>query len=443
MKIQLSEHFGYGKLLRFVLPSIGMMIFTSIYSVVDGLFVSNFVGKTSFAAVNLIMPVLMVLGTVGFMIGAGGSAIVAKTMGEGKNEKANEYFTMLILTALAAGFIFLALGQTGLRPIAKLLGAEGKMLENCVLYGRIIICALPALMLQNVFQSFLIAAEKPNVGLAMTVAAGVTNMVLDFLLVAVLRLGIAGAAAATAVSQLVGGIAPVIYFLCGNNCKLRFARTRFYGRVLLKTFANGSSELMTNVSMSLVGMLYNFQLMRIAGENGVAAYGVIMYVGFIFAAVFIGYSIGSAPIISYHYGADNRDELKNLFKKSVNIVSLLGVAMLVLSVSLAAPMAKIFVGYDKELMEMTARGLSIYALSFIVCGHNIFGSAFFTALNNGFVSAMISFLRTFVFQIIVVLILPALMGLDGVWLGVTVAELLAFIVTITFFVTQRKRYNYA
>ena len=441
-KIQLSEHFNYGRLIRFVLPSIGMMIFTSIYGVVDGLFVSNFVGKTPFAAINLIMPLLMILGTVGFMVGAGGSAIVAKTMGEGRKDQASRYFTMLILTTLILGVTFAVIGQLGLRRGAMLLKAEGEMLENCVIYGRIIISALPAFMMQNVFQSFLITAERPQVGLAITVGAGITNMVLDFLFVAVFRWGIAGAALATSFSQVVGGITPVIYFVVQKTCPIRFVKTKFYPRVFLKTCTNGSSELMTNISMSLVSMLYNFQLMSLAGEDGVAAYGVIMYVGFIFVAVFIGYSIGSAPIVSFHYGADNRDELKNLFRKSLVLMAAGGIVMLLLSLAMAGLLAKIFVGYDSGLFEMTARGLRIYALSFVVTGVNIFSSSFFTALNNGLVSAAISFLRTLVFQVVVVLTLPVLLGLTGVWLGALGAELLSFAVAVIFFIAQKNRYGY-
>lgn len=443
-KIQLSEHFTYRKLLRFVLPSIFMMIFTSVYSVVDGLFVSNFVGKTPFAAVNLIMPLLMILGSVGFMVGTGGSAIVAKTIGEGEREKAREYFSMLVGCTFVFGLVFLILGQLFIRPIVIFMGADGDMLESCIMYGRIIICALPAFMLENVFQSFFITAEKPKVGLGITIGAGVTNMALDFLFVAVFRWGIAGAAAATAASQIMGGVLPIIYFLIHkNDSPLIFVKTKFYVRALIKTCTNGFSELMTNISLSLVSMLYNFQLMRLAGENGIAAYGVIMYVSFIFTAIFIGYSIGTAPIVSYHYGADNRDELKSLFKKSMLFIGICGEVMVILSIMLSPPLSKIFVGYDTELFEITVRGMRIFSVSFIISGFNIYASAFFTALNNGLVSAVISFLRTFIFQILVVLTLPFILGLDGVWLGIFAAELLAFAVSVFFFMNQRKRYNYA
>lgn len=419
-----------------------MMVFTSIYGVVDGFFVSNFAGKTAFAAVNLIMPVLMILGTLGFMIGTGGSAIVAKTLGEGDRERANRYFSMLVYVAVIGGILFTALGQIFIKPVSIMLGATEDMLGDCVLYGRIIMAALTAFMLQNVFQSFLVTAEKPHFGLFITVAAGCTNMLLDFLFVAVFKWGIAGAAAATAISQLVGGVVPFVYFLRKNSSILRLTRARFNLRVLLKTCANGSSELMTNISMSLVNILYNFQLMKFAGQDGIAAYGVIMYAGFIFAAVFIGYSIGCAPVIGYHYGARNHAELKNLFRKSLVIVTLSGAMMMLLAEALAKPLAVLFVGYDKSLLDMTAHGFRVYSLSFLVCGISIFGSAFFTALNDGAVSAAISFLRTLVFQAVMIIILPMLFQLEGVWFALVAAELLALIVTAYFFISQKNKYHY-
>lgn len=442
MKIQLSDHFNYRRLIRFVIPSVLMMIFTSIYGVVDGLFVSNFAGKTAFAAVNIIMPVLMVLGTIGFMFGAGGSAIVSKTLGEGNTEKANKYFSMLVYATIIGGIILTIAGFIFLRPMAVLLGAEGDMLEGCVLYGRIIIAALTAFMLQNVFQSFLITAEKPHFGLIITVMAGCTNMVLDFLFVGVFKWGIAGAAAATGLSQCVGGIIPLVYFLGKNNSTLRLTKTGFDKKVIIKACTNGSSELMTNISMSLVNILYNFQLMKFAGEDGLAAYGVIMYAGFIFAAAFIGYSIGCAPVIGYNFGAKNHMELKNLFKKSMIIISVTGVAMLLFGEIMAHPLAKIFVGYDAELLSLTSRGFKIYSVAYLIWGYNIFGSAFFTALNNGLVSAIISFLRTLVFQIIAVLILPMILGIDGIWMAIIAAELMSLVVTIAFLIYKKKVYHY-
>lgn len=443
MRIQLSEHFSYQKLLRFVLPSVVMMIFTSIYGVVDGLFVSNFVGKTPFAAVNLIMPLLMILGALGFMIGTGGSAIVSKTMGEGNLEKANQYFSMLVYVTIAGGILLTILGQIGIRPLAMAMGATENMIDDCVLYGRILLVSLTAFMLQNVFQSFFVTAEKPQLGLGITVAAGLTNMVLDFLFIAVFHWGVAGAAVATALSQVVGGIVPIFYFMRPNNSRLRISKAKWDGRALLKSCTNGSSELMTNVSMSLVNMLYNFQLMRLVGENGVAAYGVIMYVNLIFVSIFLGYSIGSAPIVGYHYGAANHGELKSLFRKSLTLIGIAGIVLTLLAVGLSGPLSKIFVGYDEELFALTKHGFRLYSLSFLVTGFNIFGSAFFTALNNGVVSATISFLRTLLFQIIVVLVLPIFIGINGIWLAIVVAELMALVVTMLFFITKRKQYHYA
>ncbi len=442
MNIKLSDHFTYGKLLRFTISSILMMIFTSIYGVVDGFFVSNFVGKTPFAAVNFIMPVLMMLGTIGFMFGAGGSALVAKTMGEGKEEKAKEYFSLFVYVSLTCGIILAILGIIFLRPIGELLGAEGTMLENCVIYGRIILLALPAFILQMEFQSFFITAEKPQLGLIVTVCSGVTNMILDALFIAIFSLGLVGAALATALSQVVGGVIPLFYFGRKNSSLLKLGKTRWYGKAIIRACTNGSSELMSNISMSLVSMLYNAQLLHYAGENGVAAYGVLMYVSMIFIAAFIGYSIGTAPVVGFHYGAGNHTELKGLLKKSMVIILTFSVGMLLLGEVLAEPLSKLFVGYDEELFALTCRGFLIYSFSFLFSGIAIFGSSFFTALNDGLTSALISFLRTLVFQIAAVLILPTLFGIDGIWYSIVVAEIMAVIITILFLALKRKKYQY-
>ena len=441
-EIQLSDHFSYGRLIQFVIPSVVMMIFTSIYGVVDGLFVSNFVGKTPFAAVNYIYPLIMILGGFGFMLGTGGTAIVAKTLGLGEKQKANEYFTFIIISTAVMGSILGALGIIFADPVARLLGAEGEMLHYAVLYCRIVLIGLPFFMLQNTFQNFFITAEKPKLGLLVTVMAGVTNIILDALFVAVFRWGLAGAAIATAMSQFVGGVVPIIYFLSKNTAAISFVKTHAYWRVLLKASANGSSELMSNISASIVTILYNYQLLRFAGENGVAAYGAIMYVSFIFVAIFIGFVIGAGPIVSFHYGAGNTEEMKSLRKKSINIVFIAGGVMAVVALLLAVPLCHLFVGYDPELYEITLRGFIIFAFSYLVTGFNIFGSAFFTSLNNGGVSAIISFLRTLVFQVSAVLLLPELFALDGVWYSIIVAELASSVVTTIFLIAKKKQYNY-
>ena len=442
MNIKLSDHFTYSKLLRFTVPSITMMIFTSIYGVVDGFFVSNFVGKTPFAAVNFIMPFLMILGAFGFMFGTGGSALVAKTLGEGDEDRAKRIFSLIVYVSFVLGVAVAVLGIIFLRPVAALLGAEGEMLENCVTYGRIILIALPAFMLQFEFQSFFVTAEKPKLGLAVTVAAGVTNMVLDALLVGILSLGLVGAALATAISQCVGGIVPVIYFSRKNSSLLNLGRTVFDGKVLLKTCVNGSSELMSNISFSLVGMLYNIQLLNYAGENGIAAYGVLMYVNFIFISAFIGYSVGTAPVVGYNYGAENKTELQSLLKKSLVIVGCFSVFMVVAAELLARPFGTLFVGYDKELLDMTVKGFVISSFSFLFSGMAIYGSSFFTALNDGLTSALISFLRTLVFQIAAVIIFPLLWGIDGIWFSIVAAELMATVTTVIFLILKRKKYGY-
>lgn len=442
MNIRLSDHFSYSKLIRFTLPTIAMMIFTSIYGVVDGVFVSNCVGSDAFAAVNLIKPVIMILGSTGFMIGTGGSAIVSKTLGEKKLEKANEYFSMLIYLCIVSGVILSAIGIIFIKPIAGLLGATGDIANNCIIYGRTVFFMMTGLFLQNAFQSFLVVAEKPKLGLAVTLLAGFTNMFLDFLFVYVLRLGVFGAAVATGISQFVGAIIPVIYFASGKNNILHLKKCRFNKDIIIKTCINGSSEMVTNMSMSLVNMLYNMQLMKYIGTNGIVAYGIIMYVGFIFSGTYIGYSLGSAPVISYHYGAGNKKELKSLFKHSIILLVISSVIMTLLAEVLAKYLAGIFVSYDKQLLELTTTAIRIYSVSYLISELNIFASSFFTALNNGFVSAAISFLRMFLFQIIMILLLPVIIGINGIWIAVTAAEALALMVSVIFVIINRKKYGY-
>lgn len=442
MEIKLSDHFTYKRLLRFVIPSIGMMIFTSIYGIIDGFFVSNYVGKTEFAAVNLIMPFPMLLGAFGFMIGTGGSALVSMTLGQGKKKEANEIFSMLIKVLIIAGIIMSVLGIIFTREIAIFLGATDDLIEHCVVYGRLLLIALTPFMIQNVFQSFLVTAEKPDLGLKITIISGLTNIILDFLFIGVFRFGLVGAATATGISQIVGGGLPLIYFLRENNSELRIVAAKIHWRHLGKACFNGSSELMTNVSLSLVNMLYNLQLMKYAGENGVAAYGVIMYVNFIFVGVFVGYAFGSAPIIGYNYGAGNKEEMHNVYHKSLffNIVS--GILMCIIAILLAGILANLFVGYDVELFKMTKRGFAIYSLSFIVMGLNIYASSFFTALGNGLISAVLSFLRTLLFQLVCVLVLPILWGLDGIWLSIVAAESIALILSFIMLKAYKKKYGY-
>lgn len=444
MKIQLSDHFTYSRLIRFTLPSIGMMIFTSIYGVVDGFFVSNFTGKTPFAAVNLIWPFLMILSTVGFMFGAGGSAIVAKLFGEGDKERANRCFSLFTCVAFCLGVILAIASIVFIVPISRMLGAEGELLDNCVIYGRVILAALPFNILQFMFQNFFVTAEKPQLGLAVTVSSGVTNMVLDAVLVILLPLPykLAGAAMATAMSQVVGGLVPIIYFARKNSSILRIGKIVFDGKALLKAITNGSSEFMSNVAMNLVGILYNIQLIKYAGEDGIAAYGVMMYVSFVFSAAFIGYSIGTSPIVSYHYGARNHDELKGLLRKSVIVTGICALCMVVAAELFAGPLSKLFVGYDAELLELTVSGFRIFAISFPFMGYAIFASGFFTALNDGFTSALISFLRTLVFQVGAVMLLPLMWGINGVWSSVIVAEFMAVAFSGIFLVLKRKKYHY-
>ena len=441
--IQLSDHFTYPRLLKFVAPSILMMIFTSIYYVVDGFFVSNYVGKTPFAALNFIMPFIMILGGMGFIVGTGGSALVAKELGRGQKERANRIFSLLIAFVIITGIALSVLGIVFIRPIAQLMGASETMLEDCVLYGRVIIAFTTAYMLQNVFQSFLIVAERPRIGLAIVIAAGVTNMVLDALFIAVFHWGLAGAALATGLGQVVGGVLPLIYFLRTNGSLLQLEKKPSLEiKPILKACGNGSSEMMSNIATSLVSMLYNFQLLKYIGEDGVSAYGVLMYVQFIFIAISIGYSIGAAPIVSYHYGAQDHTELKNLLRKSVTLALTVGVALTALAIAAAAPFAYVFVGFDESLFALTKHAFQLFAFSFLLAGFNIFCSGFFTALGNGAVSALISFLRVLVFQASSVIILPLFLDIDGIWWAITVSEVLAAIVSAVFLLAKRQRYHY-
>ena len=440
--INLSDNFNYGKLLRCTFPSIIMLVFSSVYGVVDGYFVSNYAGKTSFAAVNFIMPVLMILGCIGFMFGTGGGALIAKTLGEKDDKKANEIFTMIVAVSVGVGVFLTVLGIALMPLISRLLGADGKMLDDSVLYGRIVTIGLPFYILQYEFQCLFATAGKPKLGLYVTAAAGVTNMVLDYLLVAVFPLGIIGAAAATAFSQLVGGVIPLIYFLRKNSSLLRFTKFKFDGRALFKTCTNGSSEFLSNIAMSVVSMLYNRQLMRYAGEDGVSAYGVLMYVGMIFMAVFVGYSVGVAPIVGYNYGAQNKEQLKNILRKSTVVIFVTAVVMFAASEFLSAPLSRIYVGYDQNLLEITVDAFKIVSFAFLFSGFAIFGSSFFTALNDGLTSALISFFRTLVFQAASVIIFPLIWDLDGIWISIVAADVMAVALTLVFVFAKRKKYGY-
>lgn len=442
MKIQLSDHFNYKKLIKFTLPTIIMMIFSSIYGVVDGLFISNFIGSDAFAGMNLIMPILMIVAAIGFMIGTGGSALVSKLLGEDKRSQANKCFSMLTYLLIIAGIIFSILGVIFMRPLASILGAKGSVLNDSTTYGIVITIAMVPYLLQNFFQSFLVVAEKPNIGLVISIAAGITNMIFDYLFIVVFKMGVFGAALASAMSQVVGGIIPLIYFICKNSTPLKLEKAMFNFKEILNTCINGSSEMVSTISSSIITILFNMQLIKFAGYDGVTAYGVIMYVGFIFSGIYLGYSFGSAPIISYHYGAGNTDELKNLFKKSLKLIISTTLIMIVLAEILAKGLASIFVSYNKDLLEMTTNAIRIFSISYLFSSINTYASSFFTALNNGGVSALISFLRTFVFQVATILILPMFFKLNGIWSSVIVAELLSLIVSIIFLVVKRKKYNY-
>lgn len=442
MNIQLSDHFTIGRLLRYSFPSIIMLVFTSIYSVVDGLFVSNVVGSNALSAINIISPVFMVVGAVGFMLGVGGSAEVSKTLGEGEPEKAKEYFTNIILTVIVVGVILSVIGVLFVRPLAYFVGASEVLIDDCVTYGTIILSCCVFFMLQTTFQTFLIVAEKPGLGLKLTILAGAANIILDYLFVYVLKMGIAGAALATMIGCALGGILPMFYFFSDNSSTLCFTKTMFYPKMIARSCLNGASEMVTNFSMSFVTVLFNLQIMKLLGETGVAAYSAIMYVAFLFIAIYIGFVVGIAPIISYHYGASNHKELKSLLKKSLTVIGIFSLMMFVAAQLLASPISGAFSGENTQMKDILLHGFRIYSISFLFNGLGIFGSSFFTALCNGVVSASISFLRTLVLPVILIYTLPALFGITGVWLTVLVAETLATAVTVGFIAAFRKKYGY-
>ena len=440
--MQFSQHFTYRKILYASLSSIVMMLFTSLYSVVDGLFLSNFAGKEAFAAVGFITPYLMMFNSVGFLFGTGGSALIAKMLGEKKEADANAVFTNLFLATAMTGVLLSVIGQLFLRPAAVFQGAEGSLLENSILYGRIYLLGTPACLTQFSFQALYPTSGKGKLGLKSAVACGLTNILLDALFLAAFSWGTIGAAVATAISQWIGGLIPLVFYSRKNDSQLRLVKSRFRGRDLLKICANGSSELVNNISISAVSLFYNMQLIAYAGSDGIAAYGIMTYVSFLFTAVFWGYISGVAPIISYHYGAENHRELHSLLKKSLTLVLGCSCLMFLLSELLARPIAAIYAGYAPELMAMSIHGFRLFALNFLCAGLSIFLSSFFTALNNGFISAVLSFSRVFVFQIPAVLLLPRVLGLDGIWISVGTAELLTVLLGTGFLLKNRDRYHY-
>lgn len=437
-----SEHLTYRKLLRYAVSPIIMMIFTSIYSVVDGLFLSNYAGKEAFAAVNFILPYLMLYTSTGFMFGTGGSALIAKTLGENRKRAANEIFSSLVWVSAVTGIVLALIGLCFLQPVAIMLGAEGDLLENSMLYGRIYLLGTPACLIQFEFQNLYATAGKTKLGLCATVASGMMNILLDALFVGIFSWGLVGAAVATILSQWVGGIIPFLYFGRRNTSLLRLVRCRPDGRAMLKICANGSSEMVNNISISVVSLLYNVQLLKYAGDDGIAAFGIMMYVNFLFTAIFWGYVVGISPIFSYHYGAENHQELHSLFKKSMVILGISSLLMFGISELLAKPIAIVFGGYDADLLKMTIHGFSLFSFSFLFAGLSIFGSSFFTALNNGLISAVLSFSRVVLFQIPAILVLPLIWKLDGIWISVVVAESLTAVLGIVFILKYQKKYRY-
>ena len=440
--VDMSAHFTTLQLLKYAAPSMAMMVFTSIYGVVDGFFVSNFAGSTAFAAVNFIMPFIMILCSVGFMVGTGGSALIASAAGEGDVPRANSYFCKLVTFTFMVGIVVAVFGFFFARPLAQLMGATGIMLDLSEIYARISMISLPFYMLQCLFQAFFNTAGKPKVGFVVTLCAGCTNIVLDIVFVGILGFGVEGAAAATVCSEFIGGGVSLIYFTRKNPTPYTYRPVLPNPRLIGRTCINGSSEMVANIAMSLVGMVYNIQLLRLLGENGVSAYGVIMYVSLLFSAIFIGYEIACSPLMSFQNGAGNTCEKRSLFKKSMLIISVASVILFVIGESCAYPIAYIFTGYNQDLCDLTVMAFRMYACSFLFMGIAMYGSAFFTSLENGLISAIISFVRTLVCELGAVIILPYLFGAQAIWLSFVVAEIVAALLSGLLIVAFSRKYGF-
>lgn len=442
MDIQLSDHFDYRRLLRFTIPSMLMMIFTSVYGVVDGLCVSNYIGKEALASVNLVWPFSMFCSSIGMMLGTGGAALIARTLGRGQKERAKGLFSMIVAVAIIASLVITVIGMVFMPEIAVILGADEELLPLCITYGRILTLSLVFFVMQQMFQTLLITAERPQLGFGFMVGAGIVNIVLDILFLMVFHWGIEGAAWATLLSCIVGGLGPLIYFLTPNSSLLRFTRPLWDWRALLKACGNGSSEMVLDLSIPLCTMLYNVQLMKMSGQDGVAAFGVINYVCMIFMGLFIGYLMGMENIVAYHYGAENTQEVQNLRRRSVHLMLGIGLVMCLGAELAAAPLSRFFVGYDGHLTELSTHAFRLYATGFLIMGLNALASSFFTALGNGLVSAIIAFCRTFLFQSVSIFLLPIVLGLDGIWLSLAVGECLCLVVSWWYYRRYKTRYNY-
>lgn len=439
--INLKEHFDSRKIIKFTLPTIIMTLFTSIYGIVDGIFVSNIINSNAFASINLIMPFTLILGSIGFMFGTGGSALVSKILGENESKKAKEYFSVLIYSLIIIGVIISIISFIFMKPIATFLGAKDELLEMSMLYGKILMFSLPFLFLQNCFQSFMIVAERPKIGLVISLISGISNMILDYIFIYLFKFGIIGAGGATAISQFIGGIIPLVYFGRKNTTTLKLVKTKLLIKPIINTCYNGLSEMVSNISYSIVNILFNLQIMKYIGVNGIVAYGIINYVSFIFISVYLGFSTGAIPIISYHYGAKNKDEIKNLLKIGVRILFVVSIILTLIAEIFSKIFASIFVAYDTELLKLSTTAFRLFSVSYLISWFNLYVSSFFTALNDGRTSAVISFSRAFVGQIIMILVLPILFGINGLWLAATFSEIISLFISLIFLIKYKDKYN--
>lgn len=414
-------------LLKFAAPSIVMMVFMSLYTIVDGIFVSRFLGSNALSSLNIVYPVISVAIALSTMLGTGGSAIISKYLGEGKNERAREALTQFVVLTLLLSFVLLILSEMFLTPISRLLGASDVLLADCRLYLGASMLFAPACMLQAVFQSFLVTAGRPGLGLLLMTGAGICNMILDYVLIVPCQMGIAGAALATGIGQCIPAVCGLCFFLFTRQ-DLRFCRFTFSAKEILDACYNGSSEMVSQLSNAVITFLFNIVMMSLAGEHGVAAITILLYGQFLFNAVYLGFSIGISPVIGFQYGAGDRTKLRKIYRISFLSVAISSVVIVAAAICFSPTIVAIFTK-DQRTFELASVGFRLFAVNFLFSGINITSSGFFTALSNGKVSALISFSRTLVFIVISLLILPRILGITGAWIAIPVAEFLTLLIS--------------
>lgn len=441
MTNSIAQKFNVFTLLKFAFPTMVMMVFMSLYTIVDGIFVSRLVGSNALSAVNIVYPVISLLIACGIMLSTGGSAIVARQMGEKREQEARENFSMLAVVSVLTGIVILVLGLMFLEPICRILGGTPVLLEDCKIYLGVLLGFGPLTMLQMLFQTFFVTAGKPGLGLGLTLTGGVVNMVLDYVFMGPMQMGVLGAALATGLGQAIMAVAGVVYFLKVKG-NLYFVKPVFRGNILLQSCGNGSSEMVSNLSTAVVTFLFNITMLKLAGEDGVAAITIVLYGQFLFTALYLGFSMGVAPVVSFNYGNQNHAQLKRIYKICIGFI--LGSSVFILGIALlfSEPIVGIFTGEENHTYELAVEGFFQFSFNYLFAGINIFASALFTSLSNGKISAIISFCRTFVFITVSIVLLPRVMGITGVWLSVPLAELVTLFISITYLKGQKEVYHY-